>query len=54
MYLSSPLSSSLSFFLALSLTFFLELKALLFGLHREKRSINTYIEYNTIRLSICI
>src|SRR6218665_1153000 len=46
--LSAPLSSSLS-----SLKSYLfprtemPLKALLFGLHREKRYINIYIQYNT-------
>src|SRR6218665_3838039 len=35
-------------YLALSLAFFLELKALLFGLHREKCYINIYIQDNTI------
>jgi len=34
---------------ALSLTFFLELKALLVGLHHEKRYINIYIQYNTLQ-----
>jgi len=35
---------------SLSLTIFLELKCtgLPFGLHREKRYINIYIQYNTI------
>src|SRR6218665_3440663 len=39
--LCSPFLVSLS--LSLSLTFFLELKALLFGLHSEKRYINIYM-----------